>query len=177
AGALPITPAPVHAEAIASDVAALFAPAAAAKGVEIETVLPDPAPDIEIADGARLRQVLTNLVSNAVKFTPAGSVRIALDRETRHDGRRLLTFRVSDTGMGLSPEAQSRVFARFVQGDRSISGRFGGSGLGLAISKQLVELMGGRIGVEGSEGRGSTFWFSVPVGLSDPARDSRVVMA
>lgn len=169
AGALTIAPAPMDAASIASDVAALFAPAAAEKGVSIRTILPTATPDIEIADGARIRQILTNLVSNAVKFTGRGRIQIALSRAALVDGGRLLTFRVSDTGIGLSAEAQSRVFDRFTQADRTIAGRFGGSGLGLAISRQLLGLMGGSIGVDSAEGHGATFWFTVPVTLAATA--------
>jgi signal transduction histidine kinase len=177
AGGLQIAPAPVDAAGIGRDVAALFTPAAAEKGLAVRTELASPAPDIEVADGARIRQILTNLVSNAVKFTAAGRILITLDRTATVDGGRWLTFRVSDTGIGLSAEAQARVFGRFTQADRSISGRFGGSGLGLAISKQLVELMGGRIGVEAAEGGGATFWFAIPVTVAAPARDSSAAMA
>jgi signal transduction histidine kinase/ActR/RegA family two-component response regulator len=127
----------------------------------------------------RLRQVLVNLLNNAIKFTPRGSVTIALEGRAVDGGFWAARFSVTDTGIGISPDRTARLFERFSQGDGSIRREFGGTGLGLAISKQLIEAMGGQIGVESKSGRGSTFWFSVQLPeresgrpTADPARRS-----
>jgi hypothetical protein len=122
------------------------------------------APDVPAylqGDPGRLRQVLLNLAGNALKFTHEGeiSVRAGLVAET--DADVVVRFSVKDTGVGIAPEKQARMFEKFTQADASTTRRFGGTGLGLAISKRLVELMGGEIGVTSEEGRGSDFWFTV----------------
>jgi signal transduction histidine kinase len=111
-------------------------------------------------DPMRLRQVLLNLVSNAIKFTPRGKVSVTVDvADSCEQGVQLL-FEVHDTGIGLTPDAQARLFQPFVQADGSITRKYGGTGLGLAISKQLIELMGGRVGVDSQPDQGSRFWFT-----------------
>ncbi len=114
-----------------------------------------------LGDPVRLRQVLSNLVGNAVKFTERGSIDVNVAVLDDLVGRAHIRFEVRDTGIGIAPEARERIFERFAQADESTTRRFGGSGLGLSIVQELVKLMGGTVGVESEQGRGSTFWFQV----------------
>lgn len=114
-------------------------------------------------DPVRLRQILGNLVSNAVKFTERGSITVTLRRVGETAAQHQVRFEVRDTGIGIAPAAQSRLFQAFSQADASTTRLYGGTGLGLAISKRIVDLMGGRIGVDSEPGMGSTFWFEVPL--------------
>jgi CheY-like chemotaxis protein/nitrogen-specific signal transduction histidine kinase len=117
-------------------------------------------------DAARLRQILSNLIENALKFTSEGAVRLhASARET--GGKLMLRFEVTDTGIGLSDAEQGRLFLPYVQADRSVAGRYGGTGLGLSIARRLTQLMGGEIGCESVVGQGSLFWFAIPMERSE----------
>jgi signal transduction histidine kinase len=123
--------------------------------LEIEDDLPQ-----VLADGHRLRQVVTNLVSNALKFTETGGVTIRCSQLKQQE---MLRIAVSDTGIGISPAALEYIFEAFRQADGSTTRRFGGTGLGLAIARKLIELQGGEIAVESVPGEGSTFSFSLPI--------------
>jgi len=119
-----------------------------------------------LGDGARLRQVLTNFISNAVKFTEEGEIEVQVSQRAVGEQRRL-RIAVKDSGIGVAPDQTDSIFARFTQADASVSRKFGGTGLGLAISKRLIEAMGGEIGVETTLGQGSTFWFEVSLPVTN----------
>jgi signal transduction histidine kinase/CheY-like chemotaxis protein/HPt (histidine-containing phosphotransfer) domain-containing protein len=124
----------------------------------------DPAVRLPVrGDPVRMRQVLSNLIGNAVKFTERGSVSVSVRRLGETAAQHLLHFEVRDTGIGIDAEAQTRLFSSFSQADASTTRLYGGTGLGLAICKRIVDLMGGRIGVYSEPGRGATFWFEVPL--------------
>jgi PAS domain S-box-containing protein len=146
---------------IVEDVVELLAPRAHAKHIELLAVIGADVPAIIRGDANRLRQILTNLVGNAVKFTEKGGVRI--DVTVEHRGRRFLRVVVRDTGVGVPREKRQEIFDEFVQADSTHARRFGGTGLGLAISKRLVAAMTGRIGVDAAPGGGSVFWFVLPI--------------
>jgi signal transduction histidine kinase/ligand-binding sensor domain-containing protein/CheY-like chemotaxis protein len=147
---------------IVRDSAGLVADAAHRKSIALRTTFDDALPAALLGDPVRLKQILLNLLSNAVKFTDSGAIALSVSREPNAaPGRALLRFTVTDTGIGISAEALSRLFRSFTQADSSTTRKYGGTGLGLAISKRLVEMMGGAIGVESEVGRGSTFWFTI----------------
>jgi PAS domain S-box-containing protein len=138
----------------------LLAPKAHAKGLELSCALYDGVPTALHGDPGRLRQVLVNLLNNAVKFTESGEVAVCVQLAGESGDTMLLRFGVADTGIGISGEALDRLFQAFSQADGSTTRKYGGTGLGLRISKQLAELMGGSIGVESTPGKGSEFWFT-----------------
>lgn len=148
---------------IVADVHNIFESAAAEKDIVLASRLPKSYRDHIVGDPKRLRQVLVNLVNNAIKFTEKGEVNVMMEQSEEEGGLTLL-FNVSDTGIGIAPEDMPRLFAPFIQADVSTSRKFGGTGLGLAICKRLVAAMGGVIDVESELGKGSRFSFSVRVG-------------
>ncbi|HEX6957542.1 MAG TPA: PAS-domain containing protein [Ferrovibrio sp.] len=148
----------------------MMTPRAVIKNLRLSSRQEPPLPRFLRGDPGRLRQILFNLVSNAIKFTNEGEVEITVASAAEPDGRHRIRFSVRDTGIGIAADKMERLFGRFTQADSSIARRFGGTGLGLAISKQLVELMGGRVGVESTEGEGSTFWFSVTLPEGEPVK-------
>lgn len=148
------------------DVAELLRPRALEPGIDLMTFVAPNVPRLLNGDVNRLRQILLNLAGNAVKFTEEGSVAVMSTLAGYRPGGVTVRYEVIDTGIGIPREAQGRLFQRFSQVDGSATRQYGGTGLGLAISKQMVELMGGEIGLHSEAGRGSTFWFTVPLGLA-----------
>ena len=152
---------------VVEDTVELLAPAAHAKEIELASLVPSTFPVILRGDPARLRQVLLNLVGNAVKFTESGGVQVRVSAQPTSEGGVELRCEVRDTGIGITPQAQATIFQAFTQADGSTTRRFGGTGLGLSICQQLVEVMGGDIGLKSEADRGSTFWFTVPLQTAD----------
>ena len=146
----------------------LLAKPAADKGVKLVCLIHANVPSALRGDPGRLRQILLNLLSNALKFTEQGEVVISVSLVHHTDTQATVRFEVQDTGIGLSPDGQGHLFQSFSQADSSTTRKYGGTGLGLAICKQLTELMGGQIGVESRLGAGSTFWFTVPLATQPP---------
>jgi signal transduction histidine kinase len=164
AGRLTLERAPFDPRAPLREAHALFSEAARAKGVDLRLRIADGVPPGVLGDPGRLRQLLINLISNALKFTEHGSIEATLARVPHSPpdiGACRLRFEVTDTGIGIGDEEQPRLFAPFVQADASTTRRYGGTGLGLAICKHLAELMDGAIGVHSVPGQGSMFWFEV----------------
>jgi PAS domain S-box-containing protein len=154
----------------------LVASGAAAKNLALSLDVSGEVPFCLVGDAGRLRQILLNLLSNAVKFTAAGSISVFVSRQPAPEQLVMLRISVRDTGIGLSPEQQAKLFQPFTQGDSSTTRRFGGTGLGLSIAKRLAELMGGTVGVASHLGEGSIFWFDVCL-MSGTGKQQRAVGA
>jgi PAS domain S-box-containing protein len=161
----------VEVRPLLQSVTAIVQQAAKAKSIRLTSMVDDRVPAMLKADPVRLRQILQNLASNAIKFTEAGDVHIEVDlvpnsnasKESKGLNASSIRFSVKDSGIGIPAEKVEALFQKFSQVDVSVTRRYGGTGLGLAISKQLVELMGGEIGVESTDGKGSLFWFTLPM--------------
>src|SRR5882724_6929248 len=165
AGMLAIESIPFDLHALANDAVQLLAGKAKEKGLEFGLRFSPYAPSRLLGDSGRTRQIILNLVGNAIKFTSHGEVMIDISAEEHNEKDAVLRISVQDTGIGIPLEKQSHLFERFVQGDQSTARKFGGTGLGLAISKQLALLMGGTIGVDSAPGEGSTFWVTLRLPL------------
>ncbi|HYD31961.1 MAG TPA: DUF3369 domain-containing protein [Azospirillaceae bacterium] len=169
AGRLDLERVPVDMASTIEGVAETLAPNARKKELELVTLVDPDLPPLLLGDPVRIRQVLFNLTGNAVKFTTTGRVTIRADlQHLTQDGRATVRISVIDTGIGISPEGQARLFQPFSQAEGSTTRRFGGTGLGLSICRRLAELMGGTIGVESELGHGSTFWFAFTVDTAPP---------
>ncbi len=158
---------PFATQELMQEVSTLLVQQAEKKGIYLRYRAQEKVPEYVKGEFTRIRQVLFNLIGNAIKFTQTGGVELRTSLLSKHDdGTCIVEFRVIDTGIGISDEAQSKVFDAFSQADSSTSRNFGGTGLGLTISRQLVEFMNGDIGVESQPGEGSQFWFSIPMEIA-----------
>ncbi|USA43662.1 ATP-binding protein [Spongiibacter taiwanensis] len=161
AGKLVFDQAPVDVRELIEDTLTILAPSAYDKNLELALFVDPAMPAMLVSDSLRLKQILTNLLNNAIKFTPAGHVLVNVIFNERHGQDVSFTVQVSDTGIGLSKDQQRALFKGFSQADASITRQYGGTGLGLVIVKGLVDQMGGEIGVESEMAKGSTFWFTL----------------
>ena len=161
AGKMVLDPVPFGAEDLLDQAFRTLALKAHQKGLELLCHIAPEIPGMLVGDPVRLRQILLNLVGNAIKFTEKGEVMVSVEVERQTDAWVLLHFTVSDTGIGIAPDRQQAIFEAFIQADGSTTRKYGGTGLGLSICTRLVELMGGRIWLESQEGRGSRFHFTV----------------
>jgi signal transduction histidine kinase/CheY-like chemotaxis protein len=162
-GAMQLESASMRPIDLVQSVCTLMKRSADAKHLRLVCEVDRTAPPAVRGDALRLRQVLTNLIGNAIKFTSRGEVTVEISQIAEDRSHRTLRFAVRDTGMGIAPEAAARLFQPFAQAEASMARTHGGTGLGLAICRRIVDAMGGRIGVESTLGRGSTFWFTVPL--------------
>jgi Amt family ammonium transporter len=163
---------PFTLEEIVEQTVQLHSEAANRKGIDVYVWIYDDVPGHYLGDPTRLRQVVSNILSNSIKFTEKGEVTLRISCAGTKDGWTRLDFSIDDTGIGISRQKQRELFQAFSQADSSTTRKFGGSGLGLAIAKMLVEQMEGRIGVESEPGKGSSFWFSVKLEVASTPRES-----
>lgn len=167
AGRMELETQPFAPRKVLENIVQLLEPRVKEKGLVLKTEVAEEVEKVLLGDIQRIRQILFNLVGNAIKFTEKGTISVSIEQQNKDAGHALLLFQVQDTGMGIPRHIQRKLFKPFTQGDTSISRRFGGTGLGLAISQQLVELMKGTIKVDSEEGKGATFSFQIPLRRSN----------
>lgn len=177
AGKMVLHPADLVFEDLLDRLMSLFTPIAHQKGNKVAYTIAEDVPKVVVADETRLLQILSNLTSNALKFTENGSVTISVTTAKKTKTSAELMVRVTDTGIGISPENLKKLFSAFQQLDNSTSKNYGGTGLGLAISREFCKMMDGEIGVESEEGKGSTFWFTVNLAIGDASKASSISKA
>ena len=163
--------------AVVDDVVTLLARRASAKDVALHCIVQRDVPRSLVGDPVRIRQILLNLGGNAVKFTPAGTITFRVEIKRLTESGAVIRFRVTDTGIGISADTQTRLFQPFTQADTSTTRQFGGTGLGLSICRRLVNLMGGHIGVRSAAGQGSEFWFTAPAEIAAAPDDAPPAVA
>jgi len=172
---LTLSAAPFDVREVTQSVIEMLRPQAVKRSLELSVEISPDVPSRLIGDDARIRQVLVNIISNAVKFTEKGSVKLRIESRALENDRYEIKFRVQDTGIGMAPEVLARLFRPFEQASAAVNRRYGGTGLGLSISKQIINAMGGEIHVESELGQGSVFYFKLPLDAateSGPARNS-----
>ncbi len=174
AGRMPIEKVPFVLDTVLDNLSGMIAERAREKGLELHFVLANEVPQHLVGDSLRLTQVLVNLLSNAIKFTEAGQILIFISVAERSDAKVRLEIAVQDSGIGISPEQQARLFRAFSQADSSTTRKYGGTGLGLTICDRLVTLMGGRISLSSELGVGTTFLFDVPLGIDQTVQSASI---
>jgi len=175
AGKMVLNAAPFDLRSTVNEVIALLSTQAAAKGLRLEVQVAGNTPAQLIGDAGRIRQVVTNLLGNAIKFTHEGRIDIRVESIDTSDDRATIRLAVTDTGIGIPADKLDLIFEKFTQADGSMTRRYGGTGLGLTIVKQLIEMMGGSVGVESRENHGSTFWIELALPVAAPVREAEVV--
>lgn len=175
AGRLTIENISFRVRTVVEDAVYILVPKASEKNIEIHTTIKSNVPEEVIGDPARIRQILNNLISNAVKFTEKGEINVKVECTNEKDGRAELSFEIKDTGIGISKEIIDKLFKPFTQEDASTTRKYGGTGLGLAISNELVKLMNGNISVKSEVDKGSTFRFTIPLKISKNIRENSVL--
>lgn len=178
AGKLKLEPIPLNLRELVNQTGALFMGRAKDKGLSIEIVYSPTAPEWIMADSVRIRQIVNNYISNAIKFTEKGSITLKVESKEISSNLVEITFSVIDTGIGIPKDVQKTLFEKFTQADSSTTRKYGGTGLGLAICKQLALMMNGDVGVHSVPGAGSTFWCSLEIALCDePSQNTEAVIA
>ena len=168
AGKLDLAPAPFMVRPLVESAVQTFFHTASAKGLHISLNVDDGVAVAHVGDPLRIRQILSNFISNAVKFTPSGGITLGVRLLADDSAAQRLEFSVADTGVGVAPEKQRELFQEFVQADASVAGRSGGTGLGLVICRRLATLMGGEVAMDSAPGRGTTLYLTVPLPVADP---------